>query len=118
MLYIHASENIFFHTSKFYLSYHNSGRSYTYFALFCPLVVRNAMTPHNCNFLYVKIVRILSVRFSTLFNTRNQMKYLLLSLLVCVSIVSGNNEPGKALDEREKSNSFKFSQMQITVAIL
>ena len=76
-------------------------------------MVRIAIPPHNCNFLYVKIVRVLSVRFSALFNTHNQMKYLLLSLLVSISIVSGKNEPakaepGKALDEREKSNSFLF----------
>ena len=72
----------------------------------CPLVVRNATTPHNCSFLHVKNFRILSVRFGTLFNTYNQMKYLLLSLLVSVSIVFGSNEPGKALDEREKSNFY------------
>ena len=72
----------------------------------CPLVVRNVTTPHNCNFPHVKIVRTLSVRFGTLFNTHNQMKHLLLCILVSVSIVSGNNEPGKALDEREKSNFF------------
>ena len=75
----------------------------------CTLVVRNATTLYNCNFLQVKIIRILSVRFGTLFNTHNQMKYLFLSLLVSVSIVYGNNEPGKALNEREKSNFFFHS---------
>jgi hypothetical protein len=44
-----------------------------------------------------------------LFNTHNQMKHLLLSILASVSIVSGNNEPGKALDEREKRLFSLFS---------
>merc|ERR1712156_353414 len=51
----------------------------------------------------------MGVRFGTLFNTHNQMKYLFLSLLVSVSIVYGNNEPGKALNEREKRLFSLFS---------